>query len=154
MGAASLVATAVGLFLIGFSAYVLVGGTLTTAQTVSAGQKALSDREVEKVHTVIQINASSYVLGGNRRAFIVVKNTGSETISNISGMQVYLLKDSLPLYLSNISGQWTWTIQQDDINPKMLDPYEEMNITVPFTGNRPTWAKVVTPNGIYASRYL
>jgi flagellar protein FlaF len=159
MGAASLVATAVGIFLIFLSAYVLVGGTLNAAKTVSAAQKDLSDREVEKVHTTLSlVNNASQLVSGKRRLYIEVKNTGSEPVTGISNMQVYVINTTEPRmwYLSNKSGQWFYQIRPDTVNPNILDPDEMMNITIYYNlaSDKPTWAMVVTPNGMSGSKYV
>ena len=153
MGAASLIATAVGIFLIVLAAYVLVGGIVTSAEMVSAAQKTLSEREAARIHTVVEI-INGTVVSTSRLAFIEVKNTGSETITDIDDMEVYLMQDSAPVFYSNVSGDWTCTIRPDRINPKILDPDEVMNISVTYIGPDPAWAKVVTPNGVYDSAYL
>jgi flagellar protein FlaF len=154
MGAGTIIATAIAVTLLIITGYVLIGGTLSTAQVVAKAQQAAADREALKVHTRIEIiNASSNTT--TEQTFIEMKNTGSEVVGDFRHMDVYLLQGGVPTAYTNQSGSWTLTISPDQVHPNLLDPGEIANITVLYSQalGSPTWVKVTTANGVYASAY-
>ena len=153
MAAATLIASAVGIVILIVTAYIVMGGTIALVEQSVTSQRDLSDRQVQRIHTAVEITGASAddLL---KTAFLNVKNTGEETISSPDGMAVFLLHGGGPVYYSNSSGVWWYRISPDIIHPNQLDPDEVMNISVTYTGDQPTWAKVVTENGIYDSAYL
>lgn len=157
MGSAALVATAIALVLLIITAYVIVGGTLATAQVVSLAQDEKVNRQETRMHTSISITGTSLSETGSELN-VLVQNTGSETITDLSHMDVLLISDAEPVYFPEGSGQGTWSVVEivpDLIHPRALDPDEVMNISVQYTpANTPTWVKVITPNGVYDSSYL
>ncbi len=153
MAAATLVASAVGILILVITAYVVMGGTIALSETVTTAQKALSEREAGRLHTSLEITGASAV-DALKVAFLEVKNTGSETVRSPDEMGVILLHNGEPVYYTNTSGAWWYQISPDTIHPGQLDPDEVMNITVTYTRDAPTWAKVVTGNGVYDSAYL
>ena len=158
MAAGTIIATAIAIILLIVTGYVLIGGILSTAQTVVAAQKAAADLETQRIHTRIEIiNASTNTT--TEQTFIEVKNTGSEMVADFDHMEVYLLQGGSPYaYTDNVSDPmfWTYTISPDEVHPRLLDPDEVANITVPYDPLKgsPTWVKVTTANGVYDSKYI
>ena len=156
MGAGTIIATAIAVTLLIITGYVLIGGTLSTAQIVAKAQQAAADREAQKMHTRIEIiNASTNTTSS--QTFLEVKNTGSEVVGDFPDMDVYLLQGLVTFTYMNRSVplNWTYTIDRDIVHPNLLDPGEVANISVPFDPSLgpPAWVKVTTANGVYASAY-
>jgi flagellar protein FlaF len=154
MGAGTIIATAIAITLLIITGYILIGGTLSTARVVALAQQAAADREAVKIHTRIEIeNASSNIT--DNVTYLEVKNTGSIVLGDFGHMEVYLLQRGIPYTYTNLSGKWTYTISPDAVHPMLLDPDEVANISVSYDENRgdPTWVKLTTANGVYASRY-
>lgn len=153
MAAGTIIATAIAIILLIITGYVLIGGILSTAQTVVAAQKAAADQEARRIHTGIEIiNASTNT--GTDQTFVEVKNTGSEVVGDFGHMEVYLLQGGSPYTYTN--RYWTYTLSPDEVHPRLLDPDEVANITVPYDSLKgsPTWVKVTTSNGVYDSAYI
>jgi flagellar protein FlaF len=153
MAAATLVASAVGILILVITAYVVMGGTIALAETVTTSQKALAERVASRIHTGVAITGAS-ANDTLKVVFLDVENTGSETVSGLDEMGVFLLHNGEPVYYTNTSGAWWYRISPDAVHPSQLDPDEVMNISVTYTMDEPTWAKVVTGNGAYDSAYL
>jgi archaellum component FlaF (FlaF/FlaG flagellin family) len=156
MGAGTIIASAIVIVLLITTGYVLIAGTLSTAQIVMAAQRAATEKERQQIHTRIEIFSASTNTTASQ-TFIVVNNTGSEVVGDFRHMEVYLLQGGVPYTYTNLSVPWNWTyaIQPDQVHPNLLDPDEVANITVPYDpslGN-PTWVKVTTANGVYDSAY-
>lgn len=155
MGAGTIIATAIAITLLIVTGYVLISGTLSTAQLVAMAQQAAAERETQKMHTRIEIiNASANTT--TSQTFVEVKNTGSEVVGDFRHMEVYLLQGGVPYTYTNMVGIWTYDIKPDQVHPGLLDPDEIVNITVPYEAARgdPSWVKVTTDNGVYDSAYL
>jgi archaeal flagellar protein FlaF len=153
MAAATLVASAVGILILIVTAYVVMGGTIALSETVTTSQKALAEQEAARLHTTLEITGAS-VVDPLKVTFLEVKNIGSEPVRSPDEIGIILLQSGEPVYYTNSSGTWWYLISPDAIHPGQLDPDEVMNISVTYTGVAPTWAKVVTGNGIYDSIYL
>jgi flagellar protein FlaF len=158
MGAGTIIASAVIIVLLIITGYVLIGGTLSTAQIVMAAQRAAAEKEGQRIHTQIEIMNASANLGFSE-AFIEVKNTGSEVVGDFDHMEVYLLQGDVPYTYTNRSTQYYWNytiLYPDTVHPTLLDPGEVANITVLYDAGRgdPSWVKVTTANGVYDSAYL
>ncbi|MDD1657341.1 MAG: hypothetical protein LUQ41_02655 [Methanomicrobiales archaeon] len=153
MAAATLIASAVGIVILIITAYVVMGGTVSLVEQATTSQKDLTDRQVERINTGVAITGASAddLL---KVVFLDVENTGGETVRDPGEMAVFLLHNGEPVYYTNSSGAWWYRISPDTIHPNQLDPDEVMNISVTYTGDEPTWAKVVTENGVYDSAYL
>jgi archaeal flagellar protein FlaF len=158
MGAGTIIASAIIIVLLIVTGYVLIGGTLSTAQIVMVAQRAAAEKEGQRIHTQIEImNASTNAT--TQQTFIEVKNTGSEVIRDFDHMEVYLLQGTQPYTYTNLSVPFNFfyrVIPPDLIHPGLLDPDEVANITVLYDGGRgdPSWVKVSTANGVYDSAYL
>ncbi len=118
-------------------------------------QQAAADREAEKIHTRIEI-FSVITNVTDARTYIEVNNTGSTVIRDFDHMEVYLLQSGAPRTYTNLSGKWTFTISPDTVHPRLLDPDEVANISVSYDQDLgdPSWVKVTTANGVYASAYM
>jgi flagellar protein FlaF len=132
MGAGTIIASAIVIVLLIITGYVLIGGTLSTAQIVMAAQRAAADKEGQRIHTQIAIFKAS-TNTTSQQVFIDVNNTGSEVVGDFDHVEVYLLQDGVPYTYMNRSPQyyWNYTIYDPDtIHPTLLDPDESANITV------------------------
>ena len=157
MGAGTIIASAIVIVLLIITGYVLIGGTISTAQIVMVAQRAAAEKDGQRLHTQIEImNASTNTT--TQQTFIEVKNTGSEVVGDFDHMEVYLLQGTQPYTYTNLSAPFTWiySIAPDQVHPRLLDPDEVANITVPYDPARgdPSWVKVATANGVYDSAYL
>ena len=160
MAVAGIIAAAVGVMLLIVVAYVVVGATITTAETVSNAQKDLTLQNEIRIRTAFTItdpkNSSSNITSN-------VSNTGAEIVSDFTHMDV-LVYDSgsndyqVCIYDSNGSGTpGTWYIANrynDFIHPFELDPGEKYQIWVTTRGSSPDWFQITTGNGVYASAYV
>lgn len=147
MAFANLIGAVVGIFLLLLVTYLLVGATLITAETVMAAQRDMTEVHSTILSTSISIESSTAT---NETLYLNVKNDGNTIIDPIK-MDVIIAPDLTPQFRTS----WVNAgITPDGINPGLFDPGEYLNMTVDITGHNPTWVKVVTPNGIYASTYL
>jgi flagellar protein FlaF len=153
MAAATLIASAVGILILIVTAYVVMGGTVALVEQSVTSQRDLSERQVERIHTSVEITSASKD-DLSKVVFLEVENAGEETIPSPGQMAVLLMHTGEPVCYTNSSGAWWYRISPDLIHPKQLDPDEVMNISVTYTREEPTWVKVVTGNGIYDSMYL
>lgn len=161
MAVADLIGAAVGVLLLVIVAYILVGSTLSVAETVTSAQKAAALQEQIQMRTDLSIVNATVENGSDINC--TIKNTGSEIIADFKHMDVIVYDNStqdyqLYPYNSNygISGTWTITYRGNDvIHPSELDPGEEYRIEV-FTPDvsLPYWFQITTANGIYASKFL
>lgn len=86
MGAGTIIASAIVIVLLIITGYVLIGGTLSTAQIVMAAQRAAAEKEGQRIHTRIEIiNASTNETSS--QTFVEVKNTGSEVVGDFHHME-------------------------------------------------------------------
>jgi flagellar protein FlaF len=157
MGVGTIIASAIAIILLIITAYVLIGGTLATAKTAVLAQRSISEEENQRIHTRIEIMNASVNLGAEE-AFIEVKNTGSEVVGEFDHIEIYLLQGGTPYTYTNLSApfNWIYRIAPDLVHPRLLDPDEVANITVPYDAAKgdPSWVKVATANGVYDSAYL
>jgi len=156
MGTASLIATSVAILLLVITAYVLVGGTLATAEVVISAQRDATSHHEERIRTQISIIRTLHAVNDST-LYVLLENTGSEPVTDLDHFDVFLADGGSPIYYPRGSGAGTWTlvsIMPDDIHPALLDPDEVMNISVIYTGNAPTWVQTATDNGIIDSAYV
>ncbi|MDD1698974.1 MAG: hypothetical protein LUQ36_11470, partial [Methanoregula sp.] len=155
---AGIIAAAVGVMLLIVVGYVVVGATITTAETVTNAQKDVTLQNEIRLGTAIVITdplQSSSNITSN------VTNTGTEIISDFRHMDV-LVYDSgsndFQVCTYNPGGNpGTWDISnryQDFIHPSELDPGEKYQIRVATNGSSPYWFQITTGNGVYASAYV
>jgi hypothetical protein len=158
MAAASLVASALGIVLILVTAYILVGGTVMTSETVVNAQKDMTALQVKMIGTTMDITAVS---SSNPR-YITIENTGSESIRNFEQVDVFLtFLDSAPtIYRYNADGgigYWKKEIiVPDHIHPRQWDPGEVLNMSVEYPVEAGTLieVRITTGNGASAVRAI
>lgn len=150
MSAGPLVASGIGIFLLVVTAYILIGGTLTTTEVMVEAQSNLAAYQEARMRTAIAIQNTT--LDGPT-LYVEVKNTGSEPIVEIPSIDVYLQNENEPVYVP--FGNWsTVSITPDGIHPGQFDPGETLNLSVTTEDANLTWVQVVTPNGVSSSAYI
>jgi flagellar protein FlaF len=158
MAVAGIIAAAVGVMLLIVVGYVVVGATITTAETVTNAQKDVTLQNEIRLGTAIVITdplQSSSNITSN------VTNSGTEIISDFRHMDVIVYDTGSNEYqvcIYDASGNpGTWGITnryQDFIHPSELDPGEKYQIRVATSGSSPSWFQITTSNGVYASAYV
>jgi flagellar protein FlaF len=158
MAAAEIIGAAIGVLLLMVVAYVVVGSTLTAAETVSNAQKDLTLQNEVRLRTSISLNRSEISNTTSVLDFSVT-NTGNEIISDFDHTDIYTW-DGVPskdyqkyTYEKSPTGKpgnWSIMIENDAIHPNQLDPGEKMWVTVNYIGARPIWFQITTSNGVYA----
>ena len=162
MAVAGIIAAAVGVMLLIVVGYVVVGATLTTAETVSNAQKDLTLQNEMRIRTAFTIsdpqnpqNSSSIISN--------ISNTGNEIISDFKHMDVIVYDTESNDYKvctydsssSGTPGTWYFTNHYKDfIHPSELDPGEKYQMRVATKGSSPYWFQITTSNGVYASAYV
>ncbi|MCJ7794391.1 MAG: hypothetical protein MUP10_00965 [Methanoregulaceae archaeon] len=159
--------SAIGVLLLVLAGYVLVSGTLASADSIASAQKDVALEKDEQVHTAIQISNADW---GHRPGFdflwFNLKNIGSAPIGDFNRTDMYILlePDYIPVYYSFngvVSGGSTgygalktWgymTITPDTTHPYMLDPGETMAVNITYSNfqHLPNYVvNVTTPNGV------
>jgi len=164
MAVAEIIGAAVGVLLLIIVAYVVVGGTLTAAETVSNAQKDLTLQQEARLQTSIEItdkDKNGPVIN------ISITNSGTEAIRDFTHMVIFTYTDGDATgyrhltYENGCGIEGTWCIPgdlgivPDTIHPGVLDPGEKMWImAISPAGTAPDWCQVTTGNGVYASAYL
>jgi flagellar protein FlaF len=158
MAVAEIIGAAVGILLLIIVAYLVVGSTLTAAETVSNAQKDLTLQNEMRIRTAFtitdQINSSSIIT-------LNVTNTGTEIIRDFNHMDVIVydtISNDYKICTYNSSGiAGTWDISNrylDFIHPSELDPGEKYQIRINTWGESPKWFQITTSNGVYASAFV
>jgi len=160
MAVAGIIAAAVGVILLIIVAYIVVGGSISAAETVTSAQKDVTLRNEIRLGTAVLITDpvhSSANISSN------ITNAGTEIISDFTHMDV-LVFDSVSneyhicTYNPGETGSpGSWYIAnryQDFIHPFELDPGEKYRILVTTRGSSPEWFQITTGNGIYASAFV
>jgi len=155
---AGIIAAAVGVMLLIVVGYVVVGATITTAETVTNAQKDVTLQNEIRLGTGIVITdplQSSSNITSN------VTNSGTEIISDFRHMDVIVYDTGSNKYqvctydASGSPGTWDITNRyQDFIHPSELDPGEKYQIRIATSGSSPSWFQITTGNGVYASAYV
>lgn len=157
MGLESLIASAVAIILLVITAYVIIGGTIATAEVVALAQEEQAHTISKAMRTSIDIvdvavDANASVM------YVEVYNAGSEIVAGFDDMDVFVIYDAEPCYVPEGTGPGTWSvvgITPDAVHPGQLDPEETVNISVAFTGgDAPAWVQITTGNGVYDSAYV
>jgi len=161
MAAAGIIGTAVGVILLIVVAYVVVGATLTAAETVTNAQKDVTLQNQMRIGTAFTISDeihNSSVIYSN------VTNTGTEIIRDFKHMDILVYDKTVSndyqicIYNTTESGtQCTWDISnhyQDFIHPSELDPGEKYRVRVNTQGSSPEWFQITAGNGVYASAFV
>jgi flagellar protein FlaF len=155
---AGIIAAAVGVMLLIVVGYVVVGATITTAETVTNAQKDVTLQNEMRLGTAIVItdpvHSSSNITSN-------ITNTGTEIISDFRHMDVIVYDTGSYDYqvctYDSGGNPGTWDITnryQDFIHPSELDPGEKYQIRIATMGSSPSWFQITTGNGVYASAYV
>jgi len=156
MSAGPLVASGVGILLLVVTAYVLIGGTLTTTEVMVEAQSNLVAYQEARMRTSIAIQETVI---DNQTLYVKVKNTGSESIVDFPSIDVYLQVEGEPVYVPYGTDLNHWSkvsIEPDGVHPGQIDPGETLTISITYAVGvtPPTWVQVVTPNGVTGSAYI
>lgn len=151
MAGAEIIGAAIGVLLLILVGYLLIGSALTTAEVVTSAQKDITIQNEARLQTTIAIIPINW-LPPTR---FTLKNTGQEPISDFTHIDVVLFSagNSPDRYSYDNTGSTGWsngTITPDIIHPGMLDPREQMVITVANGGATPSSVQVICANGVYA----
>jgi len=158
MAVAEIIGAAIGVLMLVVVAYILVGGTLTTAETVANAQKDLTAMNEMRLRTDLSLNKSEISITGNGLNFSVT-NTGNEIIYDFNHVDIYTFDNGLAGYQhyiydeDNTHAAGTWTllrIDNDYMHPNQIDPGEKAWILAVFPGSSPVWVQISTGNGVYA----
>ncbi|KQC03873.1 MAG: hypothetical protein APR53_00400 [Methanoculleus sp. SDB] len=157
MGSASLVASAIALILLLITAYVIVGGTLSTAEIIAFAQHEQAAQQEIRMRTSIEI-VSATLTAGASPLVVEVRNVGQEPVSGFDNMEAYLVFADEPVLHPYGSGAGYWAyggIIPDSIHPHQLDPDEVLTMSVAYSGvTAPVWVQVTTDRGVYDSAYV
>lgn len=157
MAVAEIIGAAIGVLLLVVVAYILVGSTLTAAETVVNAQKDLTITNEARLKTDISLDKDEISITGNGLNFSVT-NTGNEIVSDFTHADVFT-SNSMSEYQhytydkDKTGAVDTWTIlkiDNDYIHPNQLDPGEKAWIMAVFPGTDPIWVQFATSNGVYA----
>jgi flagellar protein FlaF len=161
MAVGELIGAAIGVLLLIFVAYVLVGSTLSTAQTLAESQKDLTLMDESRLKT--EIHLSRAIIEEDNILNFSFTNNGSEIVSDFKHMDLLTTNSSGEYtYYSYVktseSTTGTWTIVFFDplngIHPGQLDPGETVWCHAYYPGDLPQWLQVTTGNGVYTSGYI
>jgi archaeal flagellar protein FlaF len=162
MAVAEIIGAAIGVLLLVIVAYLLVGGTLTTAETLATAQKDLTLQNEARIRTNIELGDISTSSG----LTFSVKNTGNEIISDFNHMDIISYNattgyndyqyDPYNTESTRTAGNWTITSwDKDYIHPRELDPGEKMWVLVTYPTNAiPIQFQITTSNGVSASTVI
>jgi flagellar protein FlaF len=161
MAVSELIGAAVGIILLIVVAYVVVSGTLVTAETVAGTQKDLSLLQESRMRTSLALRD---VRNGTAASIVManLSNDGTEIISDFKHMDVLVYDQELMAYDTctyDMTGgtAGTWNIENrygEFIHPYSLDPGEEYLIRIVSGGNQPKWLQITTANGVSASAFV
>lgn len=158
MAVAEVIGAAIGILLLVMVAYLIVGGTLSVAETVATAQKDITATHEARLRTDMEINAGEISILGTGLNFSVT-NTGDEIIADYTHIDLYTDNSSGLGYqrftynrdLSGLPGTWSLVrIDNDNIHPGQIDPGEKAWFWATFAGSTPAWVQVTTNNGVYA----
>jgi flagellar protein FlaF len=161
MAAAGIIGTAVGLILLIVVAYVVVGATLTAAETMSNAQKDVTLQNQMRIGTAFTISDQIH---NSSRIYANVTNTGTEIIRDFNHMDILVYDKTVSndyqicIYNTMLTGtQCTWEISeyyQDYLHPSELDPGEKFQFRINTQGTSPEWFQITSDNGVYASAFV
>jgi archaeal flagellar protein FlaF len=165
MAVAEIIGAAIGVLLLVVVAYLLVGGTLSAAETVMSAQKDITLLHEERMGTLISLSDVKYPQGGVMN--FSVSNNGTTGINDLPHMDVFsydttygythytYVPNSLETLNPNTLPDQTWTTTwylKDDIHARQLDPGVTMRVEMklPEGAPAPTVVQVTTGNGVSA----
>jgi len=145
MAFASIIASAIGILLLIITAYVLVGGVLTTTQIAMNAQSEMTAVHMQTLATSFAINSSKTVVD-NGMIYLSITNSGSEQI-DLSHTDVFLtetLAGTAPILIK------TWSLLPPNTNKVLWRPTEVLNMSIAYGGTYPVKIQITTGNGVSA----
>ncbi|MEI7434884.1 MAG: hypothetical protein WCJ93_11595 [Methanomicrobiales archaeon] len=148
MAFASIIGSAIGIILLIVTAYVLVGGVLTTTQIAMNAQADMTAVHMKMLGTAIAIDSNSVENSTPNVIHLDMRNSGSEPI-DISTLNVFLkVQNKVPVLIPKGSVANTWIISPDS---KQWRPTETLNMSVIYdSSDYPVTVQVTTGNGVSA----
>ena len=177
MAGAIIIACAIGVLLLVLVGYVIVGGTLASADSIASAQKDMVMKNGEQLNTLVTITPGSEVYFDKYSLppdyyllHIHVKNTGNLMLSTFDSAEVYVnISGGAPVRYTFDPNAYacgdangcgdatlrTWNygaIENDVIHPNMLDPGETLSIRIgKFSSPLTSYTvKFTTANGVSA----
>lgn len=146
MAFASIIASAIGILLLIITAYVLVGGVLTTTQIAMNAQSDMTAVHMQMLGTSFAISSAANSSSDIRLTLV---NSGSEQI-DINDINVFLQRSQqtpvlAPVLIPKGSGPGRWSV--DPSTKVQWRPTEELNLTVTSEIIPPVVIQVTTGNG-------
>jgi len=161
MAVAEIIGSAVGVLLLVIVAYLLVGGTLSTAETVVAAQKDMTLLQEIRLGTHITIDSATS--NATAITFSVI-NDGDEPISDISQIDIFSYNSTDKDYIHyRYNGEKSYTeetwydtsFENAVVHANQLDPGVTMyGVAILYAGDDPHNIRIVTPNGISAEKII
>jgi len=160
MAAAGIIGTAVGVILLIVVAYVVVGATLTAAETMSNAQKDVTLQNQMRIGTAFTITDEIH---NSSIIYANVTNTGSEIIRDFNHMDILVYDNESGDYhvctydTTGGGSPGTWYISNyylDYIHPSELDPGEKFQFRINTQSASPEWFQITSGNGVYASAFV
>lgn len=158
MAVAEIIGAAVGILLLVIVAYLIVGGTLSVAETVATAQKDVTQINEARLRSDLRINSDEIAIEGYGLNFSVT-NTGNEVIANFEHIDLFTCDNGGIDYQqytydsaqSGASGTWTiLRIENDIIHPGQIDPGEKAWFWASFSSADPVFVQVTIDNGVTA----
>lgn len=141
MAFASIIGSAIGIILLIVTAYVLVGGVLTTTQIAMNAQSDMTAVHMKMLGTSITIDSA--IVENSTPIIIHMRNTGSEPIDP-PNINVFLQESgTAPILVPKGS----ISISPDS---KQWRPTEELTMNVTYAGTFPVIVQLTTENGVSA----
>ena len=161
MAVAEIIGSAVGVLLLVIVAYLLVGGTLSTAETVVAAQKDMTQLQEIRLRTHITIDSAT---SNDTAITFSITNDGDETVSGLGKMDIFSFNTTRNEYIhyryddAKVSAEETWfetSFENDVVHANQLDPGVTMHgVAILSEGDRPHNIRIITPNGVAAERII
>ncbi len=154
MGFETIIVSAIAIFFIILVTIVFITGTNALLETTHKSFKDLERDLLEKIMTKVSIaNLAWDNTSGDVTVYI--SNDGSTKIVEYNHMDIILIHNGTAKYLDYPSDWQILGIENDTINPDILDPGETLKIIVngPFSENDTVKFIISTPNGVvYSSK--
>lgn len=161
MAVAEIIGSAVGVLLLVIVAYLLVGGTIATAETVVAAQKDMTLLQEMRLRTHITIDS---VTSNDTAITFSITNDGDETISGLSKIDVFSFNSTNHDYIhykyddAKTSAEETWfetSFENDVVHANQLDPGVTMHgVAILYGGDKPHNIRIITSNGVSAEKII
>jgi len=161
MAVAEIIGSAVGVLLLVIVAYLLVGGTLSTAETVVGAQKDMTLLQEMRLRTHISVESAT----SNATAIsFSITNDGDETVSDLSKIDIFSYNSTNNDYIhytydgGKTNSEETWydtSFENAVIHANQLDPGVTMHgVALLYGGDIPHNIRIITPNGVAAERII